>query len=251
VRRAATRLWQDILPGFIAAGWLAGAESTWTGTLTPVIPLVGFLAASTVYAADHRLGSTTTKNLLWLLIGLSMILLTGLVTTSGAFHRGWLLLYVLLSVGYVLALPGRGFRLQDHPWLRVGLVSVGWGCIPLVIRDFPLERDTLFYVLGTAALFFSTVMWSDLHDRAEDLRQRRTTPAQLLRHDTVMKLIVLGYGISIAGYTSANVWLMTLPAMIGLLLMICGLCSVLTRYGDLFLLWPGALVLARDLLISP
>lgn len=47
-------IWKDLLPGLIAAGLLAAAESILLGQSTLWVPITGLLAAGTVYAADHR-----------------------------------------------------------------------------------------------------------------------------------------------------------------------------------------------------
>ena len=242
-----TSAWKDLLPGVIAAGLLAAAERFLLETSSLAVPFAGSLAASTVYFADHRVrpnGKATPTT--WAIILLSSAVLLWSVTQSEKFDLIRTGLFFFLSLAYVLNLPGTKTRLQDHPWLRVIMVALGWGCIPLILKGIPLDVRTLGFVVGTTGLFFSTVFWSDLNDQQEDLKQARVTPVQFLSSKHTHRLIFLGYGGCIIGYLVVGVALLSLPAFTGLLLMLLKKNDVLIRWADVLLLWPGVVALASQ-----
>jgi hypothetical protein len=246
--RNSARVWQDALPGLIAAGLLAEAAFTLIGTCSVFIPLAGLLAAGTVYAADHRLSpGRPASAAVWTVIGLSSGVLTGLFLLTDLFRLAVIALYITLALGYVLLIPGTRFRMQDHPWTRVLLIALGWGCVPLILRGIPLTAATAGFVAGTAGLFLSSVFWSDMHDQEEDQARGRITPVQLLSPTGTRGWIISGYLMSILGYVLGGMPLLILPACAGLASIALDRSHWLIRHSDLFLLWPGVLAVTRVL----
>jgi len=241
-------LWKDGLPGLIAAGLLAAAASVFLPTTSLLIPMTGFLAATTVYVADHHLLPDNPSSItVWVFISISSCLLGIVILGTGLFRPLVAVLYVLLSLGYVLNLPGTRFRLQNHPWIRPGLISMGWACIPFLLRGLSLEPRSLAFTVGTSGLFFSSVFWSDRNDLEEDRSRGRITPVQILSRSHIDWLIVAGYLTSILGYVVGDLTLFAVPAGTGLVLMMVNLHSILVRYGDILLLWFGVAAIVRHL----
>lgn len=233
-------LWKDGLPGLIAAGLLAAAASVFLPSDSLLIPMTGFLAAATVYAADHHLLPNQSPSIsTWVFISISSCLLGIIIMGTGLFRPLVAGIYILVSLGYVLNLPGTRFRLQNHPWIRPALISLGWACIPFLLRGMPLDPRSLTFTVGTSGLFFSSVFWSDRNDLEEDRSRGRITPVQMLSRSQIDGLIIAGYLLSILGYVLGDLTLFAVPAGAGLLLMTVNMPNILIRYGDLFLVWFG------------
>lgn len=237
-------VWEDALPGLIAAGLLSAAEVFLIGDPSWQAPLFGLLSAGTVYAADHRVrGPDQTGRFTWIRIGLASAAGAGLLIVSPRLSLPVCSLYVLLALGYVLPLPGSSFRFQDHPWLRVLLICLGWGAVPLILVGLPWTSMTWGFCLGTTGLFFSAVFFSDLADIGEDRRAGRRTPVQTLSPARVRMLIGAGSLLSCTGYLWAGLPELMVPALLGLGLLPCLDASPLLHRSDLLLLWPGVVAL--------
>ena len=241
MRRA---FWQDVLPGLIAAGLLSCGEVLLLGHPTWQVPLAGYLAASTVYIADHRIPATgKAPPRIWCWIALRCGALGMLLLTCPRFNLLPILLYLGLALGYVLHLPGTTVRLQEHPWLRVTLVSAGWGCVPLILNGLPLTSSTLGFLLGNTSLFLAGVMWSDLSDREEDRAQHRITPAQQLSPRHFKRIVTAAYAISAGAYVLSGFPILGVASLLGGGLIPGSEKQRLLPYTDALLLWPGLCVL--------
>ena len=235
---------KDALPGLIAAGVLSATEQLLFHRATWQVPLFGLVAAGTVYAADHRLRATGKGSALdWLGILSASAGLLYLALATPWFSLLPLLGFVLLSLGYVLHLPRTSFRLQDHPWIRVFMIALGWAAVPLILRGIPRTPLLGGWMLGNAGLFFSAVLYSDLLDAEEDLAAGRKTPSQILRPNSLRILISLGYLVAIGGYLLARQPIYWVAPMMGFGVLPCLKHSPFLPYTDLLLLWPGIIAL--------
>ncbi|WFB34397.1 hypothetical protein P3T73_09510 [Kiritimatiellota bacterium B12222] len=226
---------QELRPALIAVGFLHLAATTFHFDISLSTYIAIFLAAFTVYSADHLLPGRSKWT--WPCILTLASAFVGSAIWSSQFNFAIMLGYILLAIAYVLPLFPQHRRLQDFPRGRVLAVSLGWACMPLVMTSFPFDAESTLYLLGFAGIMLPAILWSDLSDAHEDQQQHRITWSLMLGEHSRKLIILASLIFSLCCFASSTLFygILSMP----LLYLIASPCFHRhPQHSDWFLLWP-------------